>query len=314
MYYNSNPVDLLNFIEFEGEIMNNYVLSCCSTVDLSKQDLQERNISYIPFHFFMNEKHFYDDLGETIPLDEFYQKLKEGVDVKTSQVNSEEFIEYFTPFLKDGKDILHICLSSGISGVYGSALIAQKELQQQFPERKIYIVDSLGGSAGYGLIMDKLAKLKNDENYSIDLLRDWIEQNKLKLHHWFTSTDLSFYVKGGRISKASGFVGGLLKICPVLNVSKEGKLTPILKVRSKPKALLEMLNKMVENAQDGLDYSENCFISHSACYEDARTLADLIEQKFPKMSEKVKITDIGPTIGSHCGPGTIALFFWGKSR
>ena len=294
--------------------MNDYILSCCSTVDLSKQDLHERDINYIPFHFFMNEKHFYDDLGETISPNDFYQKMKDGVDVKTSQVNSSEFIEYFTPFLEAGKDILHVSLSSGISGVYGSAVIAQKELQNQFPERKIYIVDSLAGSAGYGLIMDKLSELKNDKNYSIDELHDWVEQNKLKLHHWFTSTDLSFYVKGGRISKASGFVGGLLKICPVLNVSKEGKLTPILKVRSKPKALLEMLQKMIENAQNGYNYSEKCFISHSACYEDARTLADLIEEKFPHLSGKVKITDIGPTIGSHCGPGTIALFFWGTNR
>lgn len=294
--------------------MNDYILSCCSTVDLSKQDLQERDINYIPFHFFMNEKHFYDDLGETISAIDFYRKVKDGVDVKTSQVNSSEFIEYFTPFLEAGKDILHVSLSSGISGVYGSAVIAQKELQNQFPERKIYIVDSLAGSAGYGLIMDKLSELKNDKNYSIDELHDWVKQNKLKLHHWFTSTDLSFYVKGGRISKASGFVGGLLRICPVLNVNKEGRLAPVTKVRSKPKALLEMLHKMMENAQNGYNYSEKCFISHSICYEDARILADLIEEKFPHLSGKVKITDIGPTIGSHCGPGTIALFFWGTNR
>ncbi|MBR0423577.1 MAG: DegV family protein [Clostridia bacterium] len=294
--------------------MNPYILSCCSTFDLDKEYFEKRNISYACFHFSINGKNYTDDLGQSISFEDFYKKISpKGTEVKTSQVNVGEFIEYFTPFLEKGLDILHVSLSSGLSGVYNSALIAKKELEEKFPERKIYVVDSLGGSSGGGLLMDKLADLK-DSGKTIDELFNWAEENKLNIHHWFFSTDLSFYIRGGRISKAAGFVGTLLKICPVLNVNSQGKLTPILKVRTKTKAITEAFNKMVENAQDGDNYAERCFISHSACYEDAKALADLIENHFKHLKGKVKINNIGTTIGSHTGPGTVALFFWGKKR
>ena len=245
--------------------------------------------------------------------EEFYRRISEkGAETKTSQVNVGEFVEYFTPFLESGKDILHLTTSTGISGVYTSAKIAADELAKKYPERKIYVVDSLGGSSGLGLIMDKLADLR-DEGKTIDELREWAEENKLRAHHWFCTYDLSFFIKGGRISKAAGFVGTFLKICPVLNVSNEGKLTPKMKVRTTQKAIAELLNKMVENAKNGLDYADKCFISQSACFGEARKLADMIEEKFRKLKDGVKIYNIGTTIGSHTGPGTIALFFWGES-
>lgn len=293
--------------------MSDYILSCCSTLDLTKEHLTEKNINFIPFHFFINETHYYDDLGQTLPSEKLYEAMRGGADVKTSQVNSDEFTAYFTPFLEQGKDILHVSMSSGISGVYNSAMIAKKELEEKFPERKIYVVDSLAASAGYGLLMDKLADLKNS-GMSIDELKDFAENNKLKVWHWFTSTDLTFYIKGGRISKTAGFFGGLLKICPVLNVDKNGKLNAATKVRTKQKSITELLNKMVECAENGENYSGKCFISQSDCYEDAKTLANLIEEKFKNLDGKVLINNIGPTIGSHTGPGTIALFFWGKER
>lgn len=294
--------------------MDQYILSCCSTFDLPKEHFEENNINYICFHYYLNGKQYPDDLGQTMSFEEFYETLKDkNVDVKTSQVNSDEFIKYFTPFLEKGNDILHLCLSSGLSGVYNSALIAQKELQKKFPERKIYIVDSLAGSSGGGLIMDKLAQLRNS-GMSIDEIHDWVEKNKLKMNHWFFSTDLTFFIRGGRISKAAGLIGTMLKICPILNVNAEGRLVPILKVRTKEKAINEMLTKMEQNAENGLDYSGKCFISHSACYEDAKRLADKIDQKFKNLKEKVKINNIGTTIGSHTGPGTVALFFWGNKR
>ena len=293
--------------------MPDYILSCCSTLDLTKEHLTEKNINFIPFHFFINETHYYDDLGQTLPSEKLYEAMRGGADVKTSQVNSDEFTAYFTPFLEQGKDILHVSMSSGISGVYNSAMIAKKELEEKFPERKIYVVDSLAASAGYGLLMDKLADLKNS-GMSIDELKDFAENNKLKVWHWFTSTDLTFYIKGGRISKTAGFFGGLLKICPVLNVDKNGKLNAATKVRTKQKSITELLNKMVECAENGENYSGKCFISQSDCYEDAKTLANLIEEKFKNLDGKVLINNIGPTIGSHTGPGTIALFFWGKER
>lgn len=294
--------------------MNPYILSCCSTFDLDKEYFKKRNISYACFHFSINGKDYTDDLGQSIPFKDFYKIIsKKGTEVKTSQVNVGEFIEYFTPFLEKGLDILHISLSSGLSGAYNSALIAKKELEKKFPERKIYVVDSLGGSSGGGLLIDKLADLR-DDGKSIDELFNWAEENKLNVHHWFFSSDLSFYIRGGRISKTAGFVGTLLKICPILNVNSLGKLTPVLKVRTKSKAIEETFKKMVENAKNGDDYSERCFISHSNCYEDAKTLADLIEAHFKNLNGKVKINYIGTTIGSHTGPGTVALFFWGKKR
>lgn len=293
--------------------MNHYILSCCSTADLSKEHFDKRNISYICFHFELDGKQYPDDLGQSIPFDQFYQAMADGADTRTSQINAEEFMEYFESFLKEGKDIVHVTLSSGITGVYNSACIAKEELLEKYPDRKIYIIDSLAASSGYGLLMDKLADLR-DTGMSAEDLTAWAEENRLKLHHWFFSSDLSFYVKGGRISKTSGFVGNLLNICPLLNVNFEGKLIPRYKIRTKKKAITAIADKMVEFAENGSDYSGKCYISNSACLEDAKEVARLVEERFPKLNGKVLINSIGTTIGSHTGPGTVALFFWGAKR
>ena len=293
--------------------MPDYIISCCSTADLSREHFAARDIRYICFHFYLDGKHFYDDLGKSISFPDFYQAMQNGAETKTSQVNEDEFIAYFTPFLEAGKDILHISLSSGISGVYNSAVLAQKTLQARFPERKIYIVDSLGASSGYGLFMDGLAD-RRDEGMDIDSLRDWALARRLEMHHWFFSTDLTFYVKGGRISRAAGWFGTMLRLCPLLNMDNLGRLIPREKIRSKKKTIVRIVEQMKAHARDGADYDGKCFISHSACYEDARAVADLVEQAFPKLNGKVLINSIGTTIGSHTGPGTVALFFWGDPR
>ncbi|MBD5552643.1 MAG: DegV family protein [Lachnospiraceae bacterium] len=293
--------------------MSDYIISCCSTADLEKEHFEKRDIHYICFHFELDGKQYSDDLGQSIPFDEFYRRMQEGADTKTSQINVEEFQEYFEPFLKEGKDILHATLSSGISGVYNSAKVAAAELTERYPERKIIVVDSLAASSGYGLLMDKLADIR-DEGRSLEEAAKWLEENKLKLHHWFFSTDLTFYIKGGRISKTAGTMGMILNICPLLNVDYEGRLIPRQKIRTKKKVIQEIVNKMKEHAADGNDYSGKCYISQSACYEDAKKVADLVEEAFPKLSGKVVINSIGTTIGSHTGPGTVALFFWGDDR
>lgn len=293
--------------------MSDYILSCCSTADLSKEHFDRRDIHYICFHYLLNGESYPDDLGQSIAFEDFYRMMTEGADTKTSQVNVAEFIDYFTPFLKEGKDILHVTLSSGISGVINSAQTAAEMLSQEYPDRKIYIVDSLGASSGYGLIMETLADMR-DEGKSLDELHDWIEANKLRLHHWFFSTDLTFYVKGGRISKASGFFGTMLNICPLLNMDNLGRLIPREKIRTKKKVIKAIVDRMEECAEDGLDYSGKCFISQSACVEDAKAVAALVEERFPKLNGKVEINYVGTTIGSHTGPGTVALFFWGKER
>ena len=293
--------------------MREYVISCCSTADLTEEHFKKRNLSYICFHYELDGKQYPDDLGKSIPFDQFYKAMQQGAQTKTSQTNAEEFIEYFEQILKDGKDILHLCLSSGISGVMNSALLAKQELEEKYPDQKILIVDSLAASSGYGLLMDKLADLR-DEGMTIEELYEWANTHKQNLHHWFFSTDLTFFIRGGRISKTAGAIGGLLNICPLLNVDYEGKLVTRFKIRTKKKVIRAIVDKMEEFAEDGLDYSGKCYISQSACYEDARQVADLVEQRFPKLNGKVEINNIGTTIGSHTGPGTVALFFWGKKR
>ena len=293
--------------------MGDYVLSCCSTADLSPEHFKSRDISFICFHYYMDGSEYADDLGQSMSFKDFYTKMKEGVDTKTSQVNAGEFMEYFRGFLEQGKDILHVCLSSGISGVMNSAMTAKEELSEEFPDRKIYIADSLGASSGYGLLMDRLADFRG-EGKSIDEVYSWVEENKLNLHHWFFSSDLTFYVKGGRISKVSGWFGTALEICPLLNMDHTGHLIPRFKIRGKKKVIREIVKKMELFAENRLDYSGKCFISHSDCYNDARKVAELIEERFPKLNGKVVINSVGTTIGSHTGPGTVALFFWGDAR
>ena len=293
--------------------MGKYILSCGSTADLSEEHFKSRDISYICFHFELNGTEYPDDLGKSIPFDEFYQAMQDGAETRTSQINADEFERYFEPFLKDGFDILHVTLSSGISGVVNSAAIACDNLSERYPERKIRIVDSLGASSGYGLLMDQLADLR-DEGKTIDEVTDWALSHRLNLHHWFFSTDLTFYIKGGRISKTAGFVGGLLNICPLLNMVNTGHLIPRYKIRSKKKVIRAIVDKMEECAKDGIQYSGKCYISQSACLEDAKEVAALVEKRFPSLNGNVEINHIGTTIGSHTGPGTVALFFWGEER
>ena len=293
--------------------MSEYVLSTCSTLDKASEYVNERNIEYIKFVFLTDGKENLDDLGQTIPSDKFYQMMRDGVDTKTSQPNVDDYKNYFEKFLSEGKDVIHLNLSSGLSGAQTSAKIAREELLEKYPERKLYVIDSLGASAGMGLLVDKMADLR-DEGMSIDDLSKWTEENKLKLHHWFFSTDLTFYVKGGRVSKVAGWFGTVLNICPLLNMDNNGKLIPRQKIRGKSNVIKEIVKKMEQNAEGGLNYSEKCFISHADCYEDAKAVADLIEAKFPHLNGKVEISNIGTTIGSHTGPGTVALFFFGNER
>ena len=186
-------------------------------------------------------------------------------------------------------------------------------MRAKYPERKLYVVDSLGASSGYGLIMETLADLR-DKGKNIDELNDWLLRHRLNMHHWFFSTDLTFYIKGGRVSRTSGFLGNMLGICPLLNMDDHGRLIPREKVLGKKRVIRRTVEKMVENAVDGLDYAGKVFICQSECPEDAQRVADLVKEKFPKMRGEPEIFPIGATIGSHTGPGTVSLFFWGKKR
>lgn len=293
--------------------MSDYVISCCSTADLSKEHFEKIDVHYCCFHYEMDGVQYLDDLGQSMDFDVFYQRMTDGAMTKTSQINADEYEEYFTQFLSQGKDILHLTLSSGISGTFNSANLAKALLEDKYPDRKIYVIDSLAASSGYGLLVDHLATMR-DSGATIDELAAWVEEHKLNLNHWFFSSDLTFFIRGGRISKAAGAVGTVLNICPLMNVDFEGRLIPRYKIRTKKKVIQAIVDKMAEQAEGGTDYSGKCFISHSACEEDAKAVAALVEERFPNLNGRVLINSIGTTIGSHTGPGTVALFFWGQKR
>lgn len=289
-----------------------YIISCCSTLDVSLEHLKESGLEYIGFHYVVNGEQHIDDLGQKIPFSKFYEEIKKGANTSTSQISIGEYEDYFKKLMSSGKDLIHISLSTGISSTYQSACAAAENIRTQFPDQKLYVVDSLCASSGYGLFMDLLSE-KRSRGMSIDDLFIWANEHKKSVSHWFCSTDLSYFVKGGRISKTSGVIGGIFEICPVMDVTPEGKLEVIKKIRTKKKGLTELVNKMEEHAIGGLDYSGPCYISHSECIEDAKFVKDLILKRFKKV-EDVKIFYIGTTIGSHTGLGTTALFFIGDKR
>ena len=293
--------------------MADYILSGCSAADLSKEHFERIGVRYICFHYMLDDVVYPDDLGQTMSAEEFYGRMSKGAMTKTSQINIAEYVDYFSAFCEQGRDIVHVTLSSGISGTYNSACSAALIVKERYPEREIYVIDSLGASSGYGLILDTAAAMR-DSGMSAKELADWITENRLKLHHWFFSTDLSSYVRGGRISKTAAFFGGVFEICPLLNMDNLGRLIPRKKIRTKKNVIKEIVQAMVANAQNGLDYDGKCFISMSACREDAEEVARRVEEKFPKLNGKVLINNIGGLIGAHTGPGTVALFFWGGER
>lgn len=293
--------------------MQDFLITCCSTADMPLDYFQRRNIPFICFHFIMEGKEYPDDLGQTIPFDDFYARIAAGAMPTTSQVNINEFVSFFEPYLAQGKDILHISTSSGISGTYNSAVLAREQLQKKYPNRTLQIVDSLGASSGYGMLVDLAVDMKESGATLTEIYND-VMKTRLHIHHWFFSTDLAHYKRGGRISATSAVVGTMLNICPLMNIDHQGRLIPRQKIPGKKRVIREIVQKMEKHAQNGTDYAGKCFISHSACYQDAREVADLIEQKFPHLNGKVMINSVGTAIGSHTGPGTVALYFLGDER
>ena len=292
--------------------MSDYVLSCCAACDLSPDWVKRRGIEYIPFNLMLDGESYYDDMGKTFSPRELIKRMEEGAEAKTSQVSPGDYEDYFRKFVEQGKDIVHVSLSTGISGTFQSACLAATNIMEEFPDRKIYTIDSMAASSGYGLLMDYAADMR-DSGLSAKELVDWIEENKLNMVHWFFSTDLTYYIKGGRISKTAGTIGQVLNICPLLNVDKEGRLTPREKIRTKKKVVKRIVEKMVEEAEGGINYTGKVFLSDTD-QELGAQVENLIAETFPQLKGRIARFDIGCTIGSHTGPGTVALFFKGKKR
>lgn len=290
-----------------------YILSCESTADLTEEYLKERNIPFACFSFQIDGKDYKDDYGHSMGIKEFYDSLRRGLVSKTSQVPASDYEELWRPYLESGKDIIHITLSEGISGSYNSACLAARLMLEEFPERRIYVINSENASSGYGLIMS-LAADKRDEGADIDELREYILGIRDHVQAWFFTSDLTYLYRGGRLSKTACVFGTALKICPVMTVNRMGKLEAVLKCRGKKKAMEACVSKMLENCDDGNEYKGYFYICHSDCMEDAMAMKEMAENTFPNIKGKTRIFNIGTVIGSHTGPGTLGIFFKGKEK
>lgn len=290
--------------------MEEYVIISDSTTDLSKDLVEEAGLKILPLKFSMSGKVYQNSIEEKdMTTEEFYTRLRSGEMPTTSQINPEDFIEFFKPYLQKGTDIIYISFSSALSNTYSSAVIAQKELLQSFPDRKIEILDSLCASMGEGLLVYLAAQQKNSGK-SFEEVKNWVNEMKLHICHWFTVDDLNHLKRGGRVSSAAAILGSMLNIKPILHVDNSGKLALASKSRGRKKSIVELLNRMQSTAINLKN--QTVFISHGDCLSDAQEMAKVIKEKYE--ANKVIVNSIGPVIGSHSGPGTLALFFIGTTR
>ncbi|MDO4803682.1 MAG: DegV family protein [Lachnospiraceae bacterium] len=292
--------------------MADYVISCCSTADLSREWYDRREIYMVPFHIIVGQDDIEDIIGETITQEELFRRMLAGEEAHSSQVSTAAYLEHFEKLLKQGKDILHITLSTGLSGTMNSAKIAQSELSEQYPDRKIVLVDSLSGSSGYGMVVDCAADLR-DAGKTIEEAREYLEANIYRFNLFVLATDLTFLIKGGRVKPAAGLIGKMLNICPFITVTRKGELAVIEKVRRKKKAVERLVQYMEEKADGGLAYDGKCFISYTD-KETGEEVKAKVEEKFPQLKGKIEMFLVGGVIGVHLGPGTAVLFFMGKER
>ena len=292
--------------------MKNFVLTCGSTADLGAKYAKERDIAVLPFKFMLGDIDYLDN-GAEISNTKVYEILSKGVVGKTSQITSTEYEEFFTPYLEKGLDVIHVTLSSGLSGTYESCLAAKKNLEEKFPERKVYVIDSLSGSMGQGMVVSAAADLR-DQGLSAEEIVSEVEKQKLNFNALYFTPDLSTFIRGGRLSAAAGFVGTILKIVPLLAVDASGKLIVKKKLIGKRRATAELVSEMVKTADDGKNYSGECFVCHANALEDAKITVSEIEKAMPALAGKIKISEIGATMGCHCGAGTIAVFYNGIKR
>ena len=288
--------------------MSDYVIYTDSSCDFSIDDIKKRGLdsSSLTFRFDDSEKEFTND---EMSISDFYQKMRNGGIAKTAAVNAATFASGFEKILKSGKDVLYIGFSGGLSTTFNSAQIAAEELRSDYPDRKILTVDTLAASAGIALLIDLIIEKKNN-GATIEEAYAFAEETKLSICHWFTVDDLVYLKRGGRVSAATALVGNMLGIKPVLHVDNDGHLINVGKVRGRKTSIIALADKYGELAVD--TKNGKVYISHSDCIKDAEELAGIIETKYGAKTEL--ITNVGPVIGAHSGPGTLALFFVGRER
>lgn len=285
-------------------LMSNYVLITDSASDLPSEIAENLEVEILPMKYMVNDTPCVD---KDFDMENFYNLLRGKALSLTSQTNVEEFSNYFSGYLESGKDILYVGFPLSLSGMNNSARIAARELSEKYPERKIIVIDSVSASIGQGLLV-YYAALKKKNSATIDEVADFVNDNKLKFCHWFTVDDLYFLKRGGRISQATAVVGSILNVKPLLSMNDEGKLYVFDKIRGKKK-VLDLMSSKIENLNS--DYKK-VFVGHADCLDDAKYVAERISAENPSLD--VTITHLGPIIGTHTGPGTVALAFVGNSR
>lgn len=288
--------------------MAEFIITSDSTVDLGANRMEEMGVPYATLAYNYQNKEYPDDMSEA-SAKRIYDAMREGEVITTSQANVEAFLDIWKPALDAGKDILYIGFSSGLSGTVNSALAAAKQLGEEYPERRIEVVDSLCASGGEGMLLQHtLLRQKQGASLS-DCLR-YAEDNKLNVNHWYTVSELSYLRRGGRVGAVAATFADILNIKPVMNMDDLGHLIP----REKVKGRKGSFKRIVEHMQESVVLAENPFfhITHADCLEDAKYLRDLIQAIWPDIP--VHISMVGAVIGAHCGPGTVALFFMGKPR
>ena len=289
--------------------MRDYVITTDNNSDLPESYYTEHGVGCTYLSYTMDGQHYSHE--NFLPVKEFYDRMRKGSMPTTAQVNPEDARALIEPYLKAEKDVLHIAFSSGLSGSYNSARIAGEELQEEYPDRKIVVIDSLAASLGQGLLV-YLAQKKKEEGKTMDEVAQWVMEHRLNMVHTFTVDDLNHLYRGGRVSKTTAVVGGVLNIKPVLHVDDEGKLIPVGKVRGRKKSLLALVEMMEEKLGNYKNSCDTIFISHGDCEQDAQFVVDKIKEKYP--IKTVLMNHVGATIGAHSGPGTVALFFVGENR
>ncbi len=290
-----------------------FILSCCSTVDLPYSYMEQRDIPVLFYTYVVDGQEYVDDMGrDPEALPRFYRFLQEGKLPQTSQINVATYLDFFEQQLQHG-DLLHLSFTSGQSGSVHNAEFAGKMLQEKYPDKKIVVIDTLCSSSGYGLLVDTAADMR-DAGASLDEVADWVMRNRNKVHHQFFSSDMTQFHRTGRVSGATAMVASIMNICPIMRLDSKGAIKAYGKVRGKKKAVQATVDEMVQHAQGGRSYDQRCFVCHSQCPEDAQLLIDALEERFPKLRGRIRLCDIGTIIGSHSGPGTVAVFFYGDER
>lgn len=289
--------------------MDSYLITTDNTGDLPEDYIAEHQLKTMWLPYFLEGEVYRED--SSLPYQDFYKKMREGCMPTTSQVNPAEAKEYLSRFLKINKNIIHIAFSSGLSGTYDSVRLAAQELMEEQPDCRIAVVDSLAASMGEGLFVHKALEQQR-AGLGFDELVQWLEDNKQHVCHYFTVDDLFHLYRGGRVSKAAAVVGTMINLKPVLHVDDEGHLIPVSKVRGRRKSLNALVDYMEKQMGSFRDRNDIVFISHGDCYDDAVYVQEQIKERFG--IERFLIGPIGPTIGAHSGPGTVALFFMGDAR